>query len=72
MYLPTLNIENGKATIYIVDTHDGEIVLGLREPEEKTAWWLFINLLLTYIDQAEEFIERGWDEAMDTFFNDEE
>lgn len=72
MYLPTLSIENGKATIYVIDTYDGEIVFGVREPREEITWELFMSLLLTYIEQAEEFLERGWDDAMDTFSNDEE
>lgn len=72
MYLPTLSIENGKATIYVIDTYDGEIVFEVREPREEITWELFMSLLLTYIEQAEEFLERGWDDAMDTFSNDEE
>lgn len=38
MYLPTLSIENGKATIYVIDTYDGEIVFEVREPREEITW----------------------------------
>lgn len=68
MFYPTLhlNYENsGTPVIIVVDSESGEQCFGatMESLEETTS--LFMDMLMTYVAQADMFYEKGWYQGFD-------
>lgn len=80
MIYPTLTFNynnSGYAVIGIVDTDVPEegMLFGMTLEDDERTVSLFMNLLTTFVAQAENFYEQGWYQGFDDgaeSFNDEE